>query len=943
MEEELQLKLQHRRNKGEEVFEPAERDKSPQPGDSTYRSGWSSSLRVDDSKKMRWSGSKRVCRGDGSASAPVRASASFFDGPRNCPKGTQEVGKLGGAEQMTPPEMPLQLLGLHSQDQLAPSSRSPSPAGIERSHRQSPETSSLMFGEEQLSSTTVVRCADTGMQTDANLPPPELADAGAQQQAELQRECEQLRAHADAQRSEHADVIEVHAAWLLERDYFQAEGEKLQAHADTWKQEHSGLAEAYASQLRKQAELWSKCEALQCQEHEWLLERERLSDECNKHQAEVAVVKELLWAQQALVEDPNGQAVEHRLAEGLAEGLDHGAAFAVHELAMQMQGEQEQARSELRAQAEEIETLRKRLHHQQVRRRQTLGATAASPSSKAASRSSRRSSLPNFESPCSHTQSMYATPAGASSLLSPSLVSLSPAYGGDQAAPALASTKSTSSAMPSPGSPPDKQVGQAVEQRCSEDNGLGQRNLDGQVGRVENVTTSVSWWWWTTSLGQVPLEEAGTVVSTKSHPIESEYETDWLAGVESDSIDSESEVEGDGCAKSLEAIFHEADMVSKVSPPRDPELVPEEEPTTCDSSTRPPLRLRMVSADVYCSRSMEVEWCDGSGEHRTWSSWTDEMCGHYEAEIIVPPRSTNVIVRFLTHNLLGQTEVPPSIAVATEPNRIDVVFELAGPSWSCYLSRAWNTGFDGDSMARQSWEHWEPDDSRPRAMPLPAALLLADAVAISPRREYGPSGAECRFLAANTALRDVREDLLARLLALESRLSSQWVQANSARTLSAGLYIGAAVGTPHIAIALGMGAAIVGFFGTVGDAAADCEELQELRCIATMERWNALVVADLLEERWTSEAHLREQEGPEKLGILPPGCARLHARVGVDLGERVAVVAAAPLAVAGAAVFSGLAVYGWCSTKRLQTAVQNYIAALRSDLSEAHDATLTAV
>merc|ERR1719191_1458645 len=77
-----------------------------------------------------------------------------------------------------------------------------------------------------------------------------------------------------------------------------------------------------------------------------------------------------------------------------------------------------------------------------------------------------------------------------------------------------------------------------------------------------------------------------------------------------------------------------------------------------EGRTLPPLRLRMVSSDILCPRSMEITWQDGSGAQQRWSSWNaDVENGWYEAEKLLPCGSRDVCVRFKVHGPGGPWDV----------------------------------------------------------------------------------------------------------------------------------------------------------------------------------------------------------------------------------------------------------------------------------------------
>lgn len=129
-----------------------------------------------------------------------------------------------------------------------------------------------------------------------------------------------------------------------------------------------------------------------------------------------------------------------------------------------------------------------------------------------------------------------------------------------------------------------------------------------------------------------------------------------------------------------------------------------------DTETRAPVRLRMMSYDVLCRRSMEVSWDDGESERHSWSSWSDPLCGWFEAEKILGSRARNILVRFSVQTVLSTQPVcmvdrqqnccwvykdgkhQPEEFLFSGDEGVDAAFELSGPSTHCYVWRAWNAG-----------------------------------------------------------------------------------------------------------------------------------------------------------------------------------------------------------------------------------------------------------
>lgn len=293
--------------------------------------------------------------------------------------------------------------------------------------------------------------------------------------------------------------------------------------------------------------------------------------------------------------------------------------------------------------------------------------------------------------------------------------------------------------------------------------------------------------------------------------------------------------------------------------------------------TAPPLRLRMVSRDMLVRRSMELQWDDAAGETHAWSSWTDALCGWFEAEKLLPSSATNIKVRFTVHTVVTSFPVcrvdrrngcawdtarPPEeicfrspSAFGSESAGVDAMFELAGPVTGCFVRRAWNAGRN-EGVEPEAWECWGDDASRPVRQPQPAVLQAADAAA-PPGAHAGNAVKYCasatlRLIAAVKALVDIRCEVLSELKALDQQLTNQWVAVNSANTVSAGLGIAAAVALLAVStggMSLLVGSAVTGAGAGTADIMADRHRLSDLRTQICQDAWNAFAVAEL-EREW---------------------------------------------------------------------------------------------
>eukprot|EP00425_Heterocapsa_triquetra_P001419 CAMPEP_0195064584 /NCGR_PEP_ID=MMETSP0448-20130528/10556_1 /TAXON_ID=66468 /ORGANISM="Heterocapsa triquestra, Strain CCMP 448" /LENGTH=551 /DNA_ID=CAMNT_0040095607 /DNA_START=55 /DNA_END=1710 /DNA_ORIENTATION=+ len=299
-------------------------------------------------------------------------------------------------------------------------------------------------------------------------------------------------------------------------------------------------------------------------------------------------------------------------------------------------------------------------------------------------------------------------------------------------------------------------------------------------------------------------------------------------------------------------------------------------PCAANVLTTPPVRLRMTSADMLCARSMEVEWEDGTGVRRTWSSWTHELQnGWYEAEKLLPSNATDISVSFSVRGLGGPWQVCRvdrwrGCAWVREHDEyeveevwlraggeidavaIDAVFELRGGLQACYLGRAWNTA-RSPGIPPDPWEHWEDRVTRPVPEERCATLEAADgaaplAVGLGNPKVYCICTTK-RACAGMHALLDIHRQTLKGLRDLDARFTGQWVGVNVGNTASAGLGIASAVllfAVPPVGVGLGVGSAIAGGLTFAGDSLADRAHLADLKRQLSADAREAFVVAELL-------------------------------------------------------------------------------------------------
>jgi len=408
--------------------------------------------------------------------------------------------------------------------------------------------------------------------------------------------------------------------------------------------------------------------------------------------------------------------------------------------------------------------------------------------------------------------------------------------------------------------------------------------------------------------------------------------------------------------------------------------------TECCGPTRPPLRLRMTSADLFCARSMEVEWEEGTGERLTWSSWNEELESSFEAAKILPSRAVAICVKFQVHGPGGPWDVkqvdrhnncqwrraadgkfPAEVIwLRTGPEEscaeVDAIFELKGPAQGCFVSSAINTARQGSP---EWWECWDNGETRPspeeRSATLDAADGAAPLVGIGIPHVYYKCTAK-RMCAALHVLLEIHRDTVTGLRELDTRFTGQWVGVNSANTAAAGMGIAAAVllfTVPPVGVGLGIGSAIAGGVGCAGDFAADYAHFKGLRKQLAKDAWNAFVVAELTTEWMQAQQALGASNsaagmlvdgkaGPrsaaaevEELVGAPVDAAMTAGAVGQGTAatatrvvERVAnvgtgaTVAGQVFGIAGALVSTGIAIRGWSSTKSGQRVVRDQIGSI---------------
>jgi len=401
-----------------------------------------------------------------------------------------------------------------------------------------------------------------------------------------------------------------------------------------------------------------------------------------------------------------------------------------------------------------------------------------------------------------------------------------------------------------------------------------------------------------------------------------------------------------------------------------------------------PVRLRMASSDILCTRSMEVAWDDGTGIRHTWSSWNDELAGWYEAEKLLPSSATDICVHFKVRGLGGPWDVcrvnrrrgcawvevngsyeVEEVWMRTNPDDlsygIDAVFELKGPLQGCHMWRAWNAMRQG---SHEEWEHWRGQGSRPTSESRPATLAAADGAAPFGVGLGNPTincvCATKRMCAAARELLNIHRMTLTGLMELDKQFTHQWVGVNMGNTASAGLGVASAVllfAAPPVGVGLGIGSAMAGGLAFAGDSIANHVNLTDLKAQLSKDAWNAFVVSELLRE-WMqarqalstsssgtgafSRAHSVNSVGSSycsrelDLGLedavdgtltvsaVAEGAGAVGVRVADQLGKS-AAAASQVLGIAGALISTGFAIRGWSTTKASQSMVRKKIADLK--------------
>lgn len=312
------------------------------------------------------------------------------------------------------------------------------------------------------------------------------------------------------------------------------------------------------------------------------------------------------------------------------------------------------------------------------------------------------------------------------------------------------------------------------------------------------------------------------------------------------------------------------------------------------SHTPSPVRLRMVSSDLLCKRSMQVDWDDGTGVAQSWSSWTEDeapTASWYEAEKLLPAGATDIKVKFSVPGIncqkfvcmvdrhkdcswikVGEQHLPECITLrgnaAAAVDEVDAVFELRGGLQVCYVFRAWNAARE-PGLPPEQWEHWADEASRPVQEPRCRTLEAADGAAPY-FANFGNKRIACvcatkRVCAALQALMEVHRSTLDGLRELDASFTNQWVGVNVGNTASAGLGIASAVmlfAAPPVGIGLGIGSAVAGSATLAGDKLADWAHLTALRRQLSQDALNCFVVAELIKE-WMQARQALASSGAE--------------------------------------------------------------------------------
>jgi len=205
---------------------------------------------------------------------------------------------------------------------------------------------------------------------------------------------------------------------------------------------------------------------------------------------------------------------------------------------------------------------------------------------------------------------------------------------------------------------------------------------------------------------------------------------------------------------------------------------------------------------------------------------------------------------------------------------VDAVFELKGPMYACWISRAWNAGRKGKDS--ESWECWDDERSRPPMEPRLAVLRAADAAApsnsnIACRETLQVfQVATVRLIAMMGKLIQIHRHTLDALRAVDRDFSRQWVAVNSTNTVTAGLAIGASAAmftAPPVGLGLGIASAATAGVAQVGDGRADRHHLSIFKQQMARDVWNTHVVYEL-EQEW-----LRHRDEAAQL-LVSPACKK---------------------------------------------------------------------
>lgn len=301
-----------------------------------------------------------------------------------------------------------------------------------------------------------------------------------------------------------------------------------------------------------------------------------------------------------------------------------------------------------------------------------------------------------------------------------------------------------------------------------------------------------------------------------------------------------------------------------------------------------PVRLRMVSGDVFCARSMEVSWEDPSGQRHAWSSWDDdpEHLSWYEAEKLLPSNSVNISVKFFARGLRARPHVVRAVDrrrncrweqvgddfreetfffrgfLSTLEDQVDAVFEMKGQPMAGYVSRAWNAGRE-EGQKPEAWECWDDKHTRPKSDLVVPALEAADAVAPAFLDIDDPAircaCATKRMCAAMNAMLETHRETITGLMAIDERYSGTWVGVNASNTASAGLGVAATVAlfvAPPVGVALGVGSTVASGMGFAGDALGDWGNNSDLRRQVARDDRCAFAAGELLKEWMEARAVL---------------------------------------------------------------------------------------